>query len=124
MIAFLSVLFPILALASESKESRTNSLDQKFAPKSMPVRLGQKSPWKFKWTPMSEEWKTHFDSIAKMHEGQTGAMNDEFYRTYAPLRRQLIKGLVDFGGDRAAVATWEEDLDAIMKRGQQDVDLG
>ena len=59
--------------------------------------------------PMDDAWKTRFDTEAEIQappEPQTKA-----------LQQRLIDGLIAFGGERANVATHDQDMKSIIARG-------
>ena len=69
------------------------------------VRLGSRSPWKLRWQPMEPERKRLL-------------LRDKGEKEPTPERQRLREGLLAFGGDFVLIPHVEEDLAAILTRGE------
>ena len=86
------------------------TLDALAAARRGPVRLGDPSPWRFRWKPMSAAWRERFDAHHAVPPTAIPAEQEA--------RQALVDGLLAWGGDRVLVPLHEPDLGALRTRGQ------
>jgi hypothetical protein len=95
---------------------------QAVGPGKSVVSLGESAPFQIATRPMDEDWKRRFDEMyptldvfPAAREGRVGKAE----RSRIIERRRILRdGLLGFGGERVCLPAWEDDLEAIIERGQ------